>query len=138
MCNANACTIASNLVEAMRFFGRARADAEVHELPGVSVIYCGLDYAAFNAGVMGDTVVNGAADLEQRIAAPAKHFENRRFRWSYWYCEDLVGKALIPQARTLLQRYGLSELTDAPGMLAERLAPPMRALPVVEVRPVAD
>jgi ribosomal protein S18 acetylase RimI-like enzyme len=135
---ANARTITSNLMEAMRFFGRAREDGEVHEMPGVSVIYCGLDYAAFNAGVMGDSMLDDAADLERRIQGPADHFESRRLRWSYWYCDDLVGKTLLPRARALLARHGMVELTDAPGMMAHRLMPPSRALPSIEVRPVAD
>ena len=138
MCNETARTITSNLAEAMRFFGRARPDGEVHEMPGVSVIYCGLDYAAFNAGVMGDSAVKDAADMRQRIESPAKHFESRRLRWSYWYCDELVGTSLVPQARMMLQRHGLVELTDAPGMMAGRLAAPARDLPAVEVRPVAD
>jgi GNAT superfamily N-acetyltransferase len=135
---ADARTITGNLSEAMRFFGRARADAEVHELPGVSLIYCGLDYAAFNAGVMGDSMPVDAHELARRIEGPADHFESRRLRWSYWYCDDVVGKTLIPHARALLQRRGMVELTDAPGMMAPRLAPRSRYLPEVEVRPVAD
>lgn len=138
MYSAHARTINANLSEAMRFFGRARADAEVHELPGVSLIYCGLDYAAFNAGVMGDSMPIDASELARRIDSPADHFERRRLRWSYWYCDDVVGKALIPHARALLQRRGMVELTDAPGMMTDRLAPPTRDLPEVEVRPVAD
>ena len=122
----------------MRFFGRARGDAEVHELPGVSVIYCGIDYAAFNAGVMGSGAVVDATDLQRRIEGPAEQFERRRLRWSYWYCDELVGEALTPQARMLLHRHGLSELTDAPGMVADRLSPVARDLPAIEVRPVVD
>ncbi len=122
----------------MRFFGRARSDAEVHEMPGVSVIYCGLDYAAFNAAIMGDSSPADDAELARRIEGPADHFESRKLRWSYWYCDDLVGKPLIPRARTLLQRHGMVELTDAPGMVAHGLAPPTRELPEIEVRPVAD
>src|SRR5258708_7691135 len=136
MCNAR--TITRNLAEPMCFFGRPRAAAEVRELPGFSLIYCGLDYAAFNAGVMGDSMPVDGSELARRIDRPADHFESRRLRWSYWYCDDVVGKALIPHARALLQRRGMVELTDAPGMMAPRLALPARELPDVEVRPVAD
>lgn len=138
MCDDYARTITSNLGEAMRFFGRARPDAEIHEMPGVSVIYCGLDYAAFNAGVMGNSSPGDDAELERRIEAPARHFESRGLRWSYWYCDDLVGRSLLSRARALLQRHGLVELTDAPGMVAQRLAPPARELPAIEVRAVSD
>ena len=48
-------TITDNLNEAMRVFGRARHNGEVHDFPGVSMVYCGLD-AAFNAAVLSDPV----------------------------------------------------------------------------------
>lgn len=130
--------LTDNLAEAMRFFGRARQDAEVHELPGVAVIYCGLDYAAFNAAVLSRPVLDGVGELAERIHAPANHFENRNLRWSYWYCDDYIGKSLARRARSLLEQHRMSELTEAPGMIAERLAAPARALPAVEVKPVAD
>ena len=130
--------ITGNLTEAMRFFGRARDDGEVHELPGVAVIYCGLDYAPFNAGVLSQPIGGDAEVLAQRIQEPAEHFENRKLRWSYWYCDDFVGRPLIRRARAMLEQHHLSELTDAPGMIAERLAPPSRPLPALDVRPVSD
>jgi GNAT superfamily N-acetyltransferase len=130
--------VTDNLTEAMRFFGRARQDAEIHEMPGVTVIYCGLDYAAFNAAVLSAPISGDAADLEQRIHAPAAHFEKRNIRWSYWYCDDYIGKPLMRRVKSLLERHRMSELTEAPGMLAQRLAPPTRPLPPLEVKPVSD
>lgn len=130
--------ITDNLTEAMRFFGRARENAEVYELPGVAVIYCGLDYAAFNAGVMSSPVVDDVAALERAIKGPADHFESRNLRWSYWYCDDYVGKSLIRRVRSLLEHHRMSELTDAPGMITERIAAPTRRLPGIEVKRVCD
>ena len=130
--------ITDNLTEAMRFFGRARHDAEIHEMPGVAAIYCGLDYAAFNAAVLSHPISDNVADLEQRIHDPAIHFENRNLRWSYWYCDDYIGKSLARRAKSLLEQHRMIELTEAPGMIAERLAPATRPLPTVEVRPVSD
>ncbi len=131
-------TITENLNEAMRFFGRARHNGEVQDYPGVSIVYCGLDYAAFNAAVLSDPIRGGDADLTARITTPARHFRERRLRWSYWYCDDYVGKPLLRRARSLLERQGLAELTTAPGMIAEELTPPCRDLPVIEVKPVTD
>ena len=50
-----------NLLEALRFFGEARKDAEIQDLPGLSLIFCGLNYAAFNAALMAQPIdlVNG-------------------------------------------------------------------------------
>lgn len=138
MCSSDVRAITDNLTEAMRFFGRARHDAEIHEMPGVAVIYCGLDYAAFNAAVLSWPITDSDAELEQRIHVPAAHFENRKLRWSYWYCDDYIGKPLAGRAKSLLEQHRMSELTEAPGMIAERLAPPARPLPPVEVKPVFD
>lgn len=130
--------VTDNLTEAMRFFGRAREDAEIREIPGVTVIYCGLDYAAFNAAVLSAPISGEAGEIEQRIHPPAAHFENRNLRWSYWYCNDYIGKPLLRRVTSLLERHRMSELTEAPGMLAESLAPPTRPLPSIEVKPVSD
>ena len=130
--------ITDNLTEAMRFFGRARANGEVHEIPGVAVIYCGLDYAAFNAAVMSCPVSADAAALEQSIKAPADYFETRNLRWSFWYCDDYIAKPLARRTHFLLEQHRMSELTDAPGMIAERLMPPTRTLLPIELRPVSD
>lgn len=138
VCSNEARAITENLSEAMRFFGRARSNAEVRELPGVSVIYCGLDYAAFNAAVMSCPVSREGSELEERIASPARHFEERHLRWSYWFCDDYVGKPFARRARLLLERRGMSQLTDAPGMIAAAISPVSRTLPKLEVMPVAD
>lgn len=138
MCNSDVRAITDNLTEAMRFFGRARHDAEIHEIPGVAIIYCGLDYAAFNAAVLSQPVSGDAGELEQRIHAPANHFENLNLRWSYWYCDDYIGKPRARRAKALLEQHGMSALTEAPGMIADRLAQPSRPLPLLEVKPVVD
>ena len=138
MCSPDVRTVTDNLTEAMRFFGRARTNGEVDELPGVSLIYCGLDYAAFNAAVLSSPIPSDGAELEQRISGPAEHFKSRRLRWSYWYCDDYVGKPFLRRARALLEKQGMSQLTDAPGMMASGLAPPSRELPDIEVKPVCD
>lgn len=138
MCSPDARAITDNLTEAMRFFGRARQDAEVHEFPGVAVIYCGLDYAAFNAAVMCRPICGDSTALEHSIKHPASHFEARNLRWSYWYCDDYIGKSLVRRARSLLERRGMIELTDAPGMIAGHLAQPSRPLPPLHVKPVKD
>ena len=135
---AEARIVTDNLVEAMRFFGRARDNAEILDFPGASVVYCGLNYAAFNAAVMTGALNGDTVELARRINEPAAHFESRRLRWSYWYCDDLVGKPLLRQARHLLEKHHLGELTQAPGMIADLITPPTRILPPIEVKQVVD
>ena len=130
--------ITDNLTEAMRFFGRARDNGRVSELPGAAVIYCGLDYAAFNAAVLSHPVAADAAALERSINDPADYFESRNLRWSYWYCDDYIGKAMERRARMIFDRHHMIELTQAPGMIANRLAPSTRSLPPLDIKPVTD
>lgn len=130
--------MAGNLLRAMQFFGRARKGGGVQDYPGVCVISCGLNYAAFNAAVMTEPVGSDGRELMNRIQQPANYYNPRNDRWTYWICDDFMEKPLRREARNVFAQCGLRPLTEAPGMYAERLAPPVRPLPHVDVRPVAD
>ncbi len=130
--------VADNLVEALRFFGRARKDAEIRDLAGVSLIFCGLNYAAFNAALLTRPLENDAAELARLIQVSAVQFDAKRLRWTYWLCDDFLSGALRRQAPDVFSRHGLRPLTQAPGMYTERLHAPERSLPTLEVRQVAD
>src|SRR5271170_2692777 len=131
-------SVARNLLEALRFFGQARADAEIRDLPGVSLIFCGLNYAAFNAALQARPIDGDAQELGRLIDVSAEHFDARSLRWTYWLCEHFLGQPLRREAPRVFKRHGLRHLTEAPGMYAERLAPAVRTLPTLDVRPVAD
>jgi len=130
--------VADNLVEALRFFGRARKDAEIRDLPGVSLIFCGLNYAAFNAALLTRPLDDNSDELARIIQVSSSQFESKRLRWTYWLCEDFLGRALTIQAPQMFSRYGLRLLTEAPGMYADRLRSPLRVLPQLQVREVED
>src|ERR1700733_14728519 len=132
------CAVAENLLKALRFFGQARADAEIRDLPGVSLIFCGLNYAAFNAALQAQPIEADAQELGRLIDVSAKHFDARSLRWTYWLCEDFLKQPLRREAPRVFKRHGLRQLTEAPGMYAEHLAPATRNLPTLDVRPVAD
>ena len=129
--------VADNLVEALRFFGRARHDAQILDLAGVSLIFCGLNYAAFNAALLTEPIENDA-ELMRLIRLSSEQFESRRLRWTYWLCDDFLSRTLNRQAPHIFSRHGLRELTKAPGMYAENLRAPDRPLPSVQVREVSD
>jgi GNAT superfamily N-acetyltransferase len=131
-------SISANLVQAMRFFGTARRNGEIHDFPGMCVVTCGINYAAFNASILCAPIGADLATLNQQIQISAKHFDTRQLRWTYWYCDDHLEKPLRREARTIFGRFGLSPLTEAAGMFAERLRPPSRKLPVLRVRRVCD
>ena len=130
--------VAENLLEALRFFGRARPNGEIQDLPGVSLIFCGLNYAAFNAALLAKPIEADGRELSQLISVSARQFGSRSLRWTCWVCEDFLGKSVHREADRIFSRHGLRALTDAPGMYAEKLAPPGRTLPGLEVRRVAD
>jgi ribosomal protein S18 acetylase RimI-like enzyme len=129
--------VADNLLQALRFFGYARKTGEIRDLPGVSLIFCGLNYAAFNAALLSQRVA-GSDELSRLIVAAAKQFYSRDLRWTYWACDDFLDQTLLRDAAGIFQRHGLRPLTEAPGMYADLLLPPVRPLPSLEVRPVAD
>ena len=130
--------VSGNLLEALRFFGQARADAEIRDLPGVSLIFCGLNYAAFNAALQAGFINGNAEELGRLIDLSAQHFDALHLRWTYWLCQDFLEAPLRREALRIFKRRGLRLLTEAPGMYTERLTPATRNLPVLDVRPVAD
>jgi len=130
--------VADNLLEALRFFGQARADAEIQDLPGVSLIFCGLNYAAFNAALQAAPIDGDSHELSRLIDLSAQKFDARNLRWTYWLCQDYLSAALRKEAGRVFKRHGLRHLTEAPGMYTDRLAPATRRLPALDVRPVAD
>lgn len=129
---------AENLLTAMRFFGSGRKTGEIRDLPGVCVVSCGLNYAAFNAALLSEPLGLDPNQLRHRIEAPAAHFQSRNLRWTYWLCDDYLDAALRKSSRQMFNSFGLSPLTEPPGMFAERLADPKRRLPELVVRRVQD
>ena len=130
--------VADNLLQALRFFGHARTTSEIHDLPGVSLIFCGLNYAAFNAALLARPIEADSQELSRLIQVSAKQFDSRNLRWTYWVCDDFLSGSLRRDADRIFSRYGLRPLTEAPGMYAETLLPPQRALPPVDVQPVTE
>ncbi len=113
----------------------SRATGDVSELPGVSIASLGARFQMFNAAYFSAPVA-GPADLEDRIRLASRYFSSRATRWSFWVCEDW----LAPPARRVLNRSfdraGLRIASEMPGMVAEALRPPKRALPDLDCYPV--
>lgn len=130
--------VEENLRSAMRFFGQADERGLLSEAPGLSLIFSGIDYSVFNSALLSTPVATDPEDLENRIATARSHFGPRGLRWSFWVCEDLVDRSIRRQARRAFAAERLRPFTDPPGMLAESLARPSRALPAIECRRVCD
>lgn len=130
--------VAQNLLRALRFFGQARNTGEIRDLPGVSLIFCGLNYAAFNAAILAEPIDSDPRALDRIIDLSSKQFDSRNVRWTCWVCDAFLSPSVRRDADRIFSRHGLRGLTDAPGMYAERLSPPRRGLPSLEIEAVND
>jgi ribosomal protein S18 acetylase RimI-like enzyme len=133
--------IDENLRTAMRFFGEATDAGDVTSLPGSLVIYCGLNYGVFNIALLDgpvDRTTSRNDTLESRLQAIAEYFKQKTDRWSFWLCEDLLDDAELRRAERAFQRLGLRAISYPPGMITDKLLPPVKPLPEIELRPVLD
>jgi len=122
----------------MRFFGEATGTGEVRALDGAVGIYSGLDYGVFNISMLDGPVGSEPGEMERRLAQCREFFEPRTTRWSFWLCEEFLEPRRLRAAKQALSAQHLRLISEAPGMLAEDLRAPMRALPEIECVPVSD
>lgn len=128
-------TIDENLRAAMRFFGEATGSGTIEEPDGVMGMYSGLDYGVFNIGLL-TRPVNG--DLEIRLKTLGKFFRERTLRWSVWLCQDMLDPETRRKEREIFAEFGMRTISSPPGMIADRLLPPVRPVPAIECRRVND
>ncbi len=129
--------IESNLRAMMKFFGRASGKGDITERDGLLLIDSGVNYSVFNIAML-TSEVRRRDELVRRLATAAKYFEQRQTRWSLWICEEMLDEGVRKKAPALFADERLRKLTEAPGMIAERLRPPSRPLPEVEYQRVSD
>jgi len=134
---SEAAILSDNLREAMCFFGRARAEGEIHDMPPLTVISSGVDYGVFNAAVLRSGLNKGIEPLSLQMDASACFYGVRKLPWSFWACDDLIGDMRSP-LRKILDRHSLRHITTAAGMVTDKLKPPMHALPEMDAREVLD
>src|SRR4051812_34469472 len=91
----------------------------------------------FNAAFLSAPVAT-EAELAQRILLPSLHFNTRGLEWAYWVCEDFLHAKPSRRSRQIFERHGLRHSVDLPGMLAERILPPVKRLPRLVVKRVGD
>jgi ribosomal protein S18 acetylase RimI-like enzyme len=127
--------VAENLCESFRVVARHRDGGEVRELPGVSIASAGVTFQMFNSAFL-STPVAGADELDRRVAQAGVHFATRGQEWSYWVCDGWLERASRRQQRRIFERRGLRQSVQLPGMVADAVLPPERALPYVDVRRV--
>jgi GNAT superfamily N-acetyltransferase len=127
--------VADNLRESFRVVAASRAAGELKELHGVSIASAGVIFQMFNTAFLSGPVAN-ETELKQRIRLPVAHFNQRGQEWAYWVCEDWIEQPARKRSRRWFEHYGLRLSTELPGMIADRILPPVRPLPRIDVRRV--
>jgi GNAT superfamily N-acetyltransferase len=89
----------------------------------------------FNAAFLSAPVDN-VEDLDDRIETARAHFAARDTSWSFWICEGWLGSAARRRLSRACQHAGLRLSSELPGMAANRICPPVRRLPQLEIRRV--
>ena len=129
--------VADNLRESFRAIAASRMPGEIRELPGVSIASAGVVFQMFNAAFLSAPVAS-EADLARRIMLPSVHFDARGLEWAYWVCDDWLQGRARRRSRQIFERHGLRNSANLPGMVAERILPPVKPLPALEIRRVGD
>ena len=129
--------MADNLRESFRVVAAGRVRGEVRELPGVSIASAGVTFQMFNAAFL-SAPVESESELQQRILLATSHFNARGLEWAYWICDDWIEPRARRKSRQIFERQGLRHSVDLPGMMADGLAPPVKPLPMLDVRRVGD
>jgi ribosomal protein S18 acetylase RimI-like enzyme len=126
-----------NLRTMLAIFGRANGSGESRNLDGVAATSSAIQFSMFNSAVLTAPVLT-ARELEDRIRSAGAFFAPRRLPWSFWLCRDWLAYEIRNLVVDVFHRNGLHLVIDLPGMAAERLAPPVRPLPLLECRRVED
>jgi ribosomal protein S18 acetylase RimI-like enzyme len=129
--------IDDNLHEALRVFGRAHPKGCVEDIPESTLIFSGTDYSVFNMAVLRGEALQ-PPELAHSVKKADLFFRQLGQKWSLWACEERMDLWLRGRYKGHLRDLGLRELTSAPGMVAERLTPPRRPMPELEIQRVGD
>ncbi|HLH44327.1 MAG TPA: GNAT family N-acetyltransferase [Bryobacteraceae bacterium] len=126
-----------NLRVAMRFFGQATGTGDIRPLERAECVYSGLDYGVFNIAFL-TQAVESSRELAAILDQCRGYYLQRRVRWSFWLCEELLPPAPRRASRDLFASIGMRPISQAPAMVAAELMPPVRPLPEIDCRPVRD
>lgn len=127
--------VSDNLRESFRVLAYGRPGAEVRELPGISIASLGVMFQMFNAAFVSEPVETQSA-LEERLRTACQYFDSRGLSWAFWICEDLLAAGVRRKLSRTCEAHRLRLSSEMPGMAADRIQPPQRKLPGLEVRRV--
>ena len=127
--------VSDNLRESFRVLAARRPGAEVLELPGISIASLGVSFQMFNAAFVSEPVET-QAELEERLRTARSYFDARGLPWALWSCEDWLAAGVRRKLSRTCEAFGLRLSSEMPGMAADRIEPPKRKLPELEIRRV--
>lgn len=129
--------VEQNLREMFRSVAGHRPSAGLHESGGVWIASLGVTFQMFNT-VFLSRPIETEREFQERLACGALYMQARGLPWSFWLCEDWLAAPLRRNAVRICERNGLRLASEMPGMVAERIKPPTRALPAMEIQRVAS
>ncbi len=121
---------------AWEFWARRHESGEVSQLPGLKVAWMNVAWPICNLTFLSEPV--DAAGLESAAQAALDYAQERDRGWLLFACQDFLPERARQPAEEILSRHGMAQVGAVTGMAAERLLPPRRPLPDLEIRAVSD
>lgn len=124
--------ILDNLREALAAFAHVRPQGSVAAAPGLSLVSAGVPYGLFNTALLTGALPGPDGGFPDLLDRAQRHFRERSVAWSLWFCEDLIADAARRHAKLLLAARGFKPMMEAPGMVADEIAPPSGRLAALD------
>lgn len=128
--------VEGNLRVAMRCYARVSRRGEARDYPGLTVASCGLNCAVFNSAMLSHWTQG--ENFGKLLALAQTHFRGRGLGWTFWLCEDMVSPEIYAQGARIFREVQMEAIAQPPGLYAERLHPPLRLAPELQMRRVSD
>src|SRR5438270_10339923 len=125
-------SVEDNLRQSFRILAADRPGGDVIELPGVSIASLGVTFQMFNSAFL-SAPVETQSQLEDRIETASHHFEQRGLHWAFWICEDWLAAGIRRNLSRTCAAFSLRLSSELPGMATDRIVPPARKLPQIDI-----
>jgi GNAT superfamily N-acetyltransferase len=122
-----------HLREAWKSYARVSPQGEAFDTDGLSFANASQPWFFMNLGMLRGPAADGP-DLQRRAQQAVAYFAARCNPWVLTASEDWLGT----DATSLLSDVGLAHKLDLMGMATERVSPPTRPLPDVQLRRIDD
>ena len=124
-------------IDTWGMYARRAANGVVTTLPaGIEVTASRVTMPLLNMLFLGSPVAD-SVDFARRADAAVAYGHELRLPWMLTVCEDWLPSSTRAEAATILGARGVVLSSLATGMVADRLAPPRRPAPPLEIVPVS-